>query len=376
MRNAYENYNKHYYMQLLRSISIFVASAAMAAIANAGSVSLAWNANTESNLAGYHVKYGTASGNYTQVYDAGATPAATVPNLTVGATYFFVVTAYSASGTESGPSNQVSGVAGTGVIPPLNGHALVNVSTRSYVQTGEDVLIGGVIIEGTASKKVVLRGIGPSLAAGGVKGALADPMLSLHDSTGAEIASNDNWKSNADVVQATGLAPSDDRESAIVTTLAPGAYTVVMSGVGNTEGVALFELYDLEPTNSHIGNIATRGLVEDGDDIMIAGFIVGGNQPSKVLVRALGPSLVARGIKNALADPALELYNGQGSRIFANDSWRASQAQQITASLMPPENDRESAIIATLPPGNYTAMMRGVGGATGVGLIEVYNMSP
>ncbi len=362
-------------MQLLRILVSFVASLMMASVSLAGSVSLAWNSNTEANLAGYHVKYGTASGSYTQVYDAGATPAATVPNLTVGTMYYFVVTAYSAAGSESGASNQVSSVAGSGVLPPLTGHALVNVSTRSYVQTGENVLIGGVIIEGTAAKKVVLRGIGPSLAAGGVKGALADPMLSLHDATGAEIASNDNWKSNAASVQATGLAPSNDLESAIVTTLPPGAYTVVLSGVGNTQGIALFELYDMEPTKSKIGNIATRGLVESGDDIMIAGFIVGGTQSSQVLVRALGPSLVARGITNALADPALELYNAQGSRIFANDSWRASQAQQITASLLPPENDRESAIMATLAPGNYTAIMRGVGGATGVGLIEVYNMS-
>ena len=145
------------------------------------------------------------------------------------------------------------------------------------------------------------------------------------------IASNDNWRTDAGNVAATGLAPTDDLEAAIVTTLTPGAYTAVVSGVGGGTGVALFEIYDLEQPNSRIVNISTRGRVATGDNIMIGGFILGGDQPSQVVVRALGPSLTLHGIAGALANPTLELYNDHGTLIYANDDWRSDQGDQISA---------------------------------------------
>ena len=259
---------------------------------------------------------------------------------------------------------------------PAAPEGLLNVSTRGYVQTGENVLIGGVIIAGDTPKRVVLRAIGPSLAAAGVSGALPDPMLSLHDSIGATIASNDNWRTDPGEVATTGVAPSDDLEAAIVTTLAPGAYTAVVSGAGGGTGVALFEVYDVDRPHSRVVNISTRGRVEAGDNIMIGGFILGGDQPSQVVVRALGPSLTAHGVAGALGNPILELYNDHGTRIHLNDDWRSDQGAQISAVSLEPTDERESAIIATLPPGNYTAIVRGAQNSTGVCLVEVYNLTP
>jgi hypothetical protein len=257
---------------------------------------------------------------------------------------------------------------------PAAPQGLLNVSTRGHVQTGENVLIGGVIITGDTPKRVVLRAIGPSLAAAGVSGVLPDPMLSVHDSTGATIASNDNWRTGAGDVAGTGLAPSDDLEAAIVITLAPDAYTAIVSGAAGGTGIALFEAYDADQSDSRIANISTRGRVEAGDNIMIGGFILGGDQPSQVVIRAIGPSLGAYGIADAMADPTLELCNSHGDRIFANNDWRSDQAQQIIATGLMPSDDRESAIIATLQPGGYTAIVRGTQNSTGVGLVEVYNV--
>jgi hypothetical protein len=253
---------------------------------------------------------------------------------------------------------------------------MANYSTRGYVQNGENVLIGGVIISGEVPKRVVLRAIGPSLAAAGVSGVLQDPTLSLHDAAGAEIATNDNWRSDGGrELTAIGLAPTNELEAALVVTLAPGAYTAVISGVGDGTGIALFEIFDADRPNARIANISTRGRVENGDNVMIGGFIIGGDQPSQVVVRALGPSLTEHGVAGALADPTLELYNDHGSRIFANDDWRSEQEAQIAASSLGPTDDREAAIIATLPPGNYTAIVRGAQDTTGVSLVEVYDLT-
>jgi hypothetical protein len=233
-------------------------------------------------------------------------------------------------------------------------------------------MIGGVIISGTTPKRVIVRALGPSLTAAGVTGALSDPVLRLHDSTGAMIASNDNWRSDEAAVTATGFAPPHVFDSAIVTTLAPGAYTAIISGVNNSRGVALFELYDLDEANSRIANISTRAWVGGGDAVMIGGFIVGGDQPGQVVVRALGPSLAAAGVRQALVDPVLELYNSAGSKIFENDNWQAQQGEQIASTELAPADGREAAMIATLPPGAYTVIVRGARGATGVALIEAY----
>jgi len=238
-------------------------------------------------------------------------------------------------------------------------------------------MIGGFIIAGDAPKEVIVRAIGPSLAAAGVDGAMTDPALRLFDSTGAVIASNNNWKSDQrEVIEDTGLASTDDREAALVTTLSPGAYTVVVKDENNSPGVALFDFYDLDPASSQLVNLSTRGKVETQDRVMIGGFIIGGDQPTKVILRAIGPSLTPLGIADALVDPTLELYNGDGSLIHQNDNWRSDQEEEIIASTLAPADDRESAIIATLNPGPYTAVVRGAGNSTGIALFEIYRLTP
>ena len=233
-------------------------------------------------------------------------------------------------------------------------------------------MIGGFIISGTAHKSIVIRALGPSLAGHGVKNVLADPVLELYDSTGQVIAANDNWTSLPANTFPVELEPTNPAESVIAISLPPGSYTAVLQGANNSAGNALCELYDLEPGNSSVRNISTRGQVGSGDDVMIGGFIVGGTNSSKVIIRAIGPSLTAVGVAGALPDPILELHNSDGSLIFQNDNWRSDQEQQIIASTVPPSNDQESAIVATLTPGAYTAIVRGAGNTTGVALVEVY----
>ena len=258
----------------------------------------------------------------------------------------------------------------------------LNVSTRMRVQSGDNVLIGGFIITGTEGKRVILRGIGPSLTPFGVPGALEDTTLELFDSNRTLIGFNDNWRdTNEAEIQGTGLQPSDNRESAIVQTLAPGAYTAVLRGKDNTEGIGVVEGFDLTsniPTK--LANISTRGFVEAGDNVMIGGFIVGaglGNNgvgTARVVVRAIGPSLTPYGVTNALADPALELHDGNGAVIAFNDNWQDSQGAEIQATGLAPSDSQESAIVRTLVTGAYTAIVRGNNGGFGVGLVEAYNI--
>ena len=250
-----------------------------------------------------------------------------------------------------------------------------NISTRAFVQTGDNVVIGGFFVTGPAgsTKQVILRGIGPSLTAEGVSGALGDPYLQLYSGSSL-LSSNDNWKENEAAVEATGVAPTDDLESAIVATLAPGAYTAVLSGTNNTTGVGLVEVYDLAPTSAALlANISTRCSVQLGDQVLIGGFILQGAEPATVLVRALGPSLTAAGVTGALEDPVLELHDANGA-VIMNDDWINTQEAEITATGIPPSDPRESAILATLPPGAYTAIVSGKNGGTGVALVEVYNI--
>jgi hypothetical protein len=235
-------------------------------------------------------------------------------------------------------------------------------------------MIGGFVITGTKPKRVIIRGLGPSLAQAGIGGAMADPVLTLHNSKGTLIAWNDNWISRRSEVLATKVPPSNNREAAIVATLQPGNYTAVLQSKTAFPGVALFELYDLDAASSQLINISTRARVGFGQSVVIGGFIIGGDQPTKVLIRALGPSLAKHGVANALPDPVLELRGSNGSLIFTNDNWRSAQQQQIMASTIPPTDNRESAIIVTLKPGHYTAVVRGKGFATGIALVEIYNL--
>jgi hypothetical protein len=254
--------------------------------------------------------------------------------------------------------------------------AIGNVSTRLQVGTGNNVLIGGFIVAGTGTKKIIVRALGPSLTAHGIANALNDPMLELHNSRGNLIFSNDNWKDTQQQwVRDSQIPPTNDRESAIVANLVPGPYSAIVRGKNNTTGVALVEVYDLQTTaGSRLANISTRGFVGSGNNVMIAGLIVAAHQPVKVLFRGLGPSLAAAGIAQPLHDPRLDLFNGQGAKIAENDNWKDSQQSAIAATGMPPESTFESAIRIDLNPGNYTAIMSGRNGMTGIGLVEAYNL--
>jgi sugar lactone lactonase YvrE len=259
-----------------------------------------------------------------------------------------------------------------------NAAQLLNISTRARVLTQDEVLIGGFIITGAQNKTVIIRGIGPSLTAFGLAMPLADPTLELHDHTRALIASNDNWKdSQQSQISATGLAPSSDFESVILATLAPGAYTAVLRGKAMTTGTGLVEIYDVDQnTNTQIANLSSRGFVGTGDDVMIGGTIFRGSPGAayRILVRAIGPSLARSGVASPLLDPALSLHDANGNVIATDDNWKDSQQSEIAATGLAPTDDRESAIIVTLPAGAYTAIVRGVNGTTGVGLVEVFNL--
>jgi hypothetical protein len=252
---------------------------------------------------------------------------------------------------------------------------LANISTRLRVQTGDNAMIGGFIVTGTQQKKVIVRGIGPSLP---LAGALADPIIEVHGPSGELLAANDDWNdatTRAEII-ASGLAPSHQKESALWGILNPGAYTVIVRGKNDTTGTGLFEVYDLDANaDSKLANISTRGFVNSGDDVMIGGVILAGPGPTRVLFRAIGPSLTNFGVANALQDPILELRNGDGEIIAINYDWRDDQEAQIIATGLPPSNNRESAIVRDLPPGNYTSIVRGINNTIGVALIETYDLN-
>ncbi len=226
---------------------------------------------------------------------------------------------------------------------------------------------------------MLLRAIGPSLSNFGITDPLADPVLELHAGDGSLITSNDNWTDSPQMadIEATGLAPTNDLESAIIETLSPGLYTAVVSGKDGGTGVGLVEAYDLDQSaTSQLGNLSTRGFVDIGNNVMIGGFILGPDDAldANVLVRAIGPSLVDFGVTDALADPVLELHDANGTLLVSNDNWRSDQEAEIEATGLQPTNDLESAILMALAPGGYTAVVSGSGGSTGVALVEVYRL--
>jgi hypothetical protein len=258
----------------------------------------------------------------------------------------------------------------------------LNISTRLHVETDQHVGIAGFIISGSTSAKIIVRALGPTLAQFGVPGILQDPILELYNSSNNRIAFDDNWKNaQQSEIQASGFAPGDDHEAAIVLTLPPGNYTAIVRGVNATVGAALLEVYDLDQSSaSLITNISTRGPVETDANVMIGGFIIGGglgsngDGSSEVLVRGIGPELTSFGIVDALQDPQIDLFDGNGNLLTSNDNWKDSQQAAIQATGLAPGDDRESAILTTLIQGNWTAIMHGKNNATGVGLIEVYRI--
>jgi hypothetical protein len=256
------------------------------------------------------------------------------------------------------------------------------------------VMIGGFIVQGTGIKRVIIRALGPELTQFGINDALANPTLELHNRTGALIASNDDWQTTilggvitgnqVSAIRNSGLAPTAASESAIIADLQPGNYTAIVRGPNNSTGVALVEVYDFSAgASSSLGNISTRSFVQTGEHVMIGGFIVQGSATKKVIIRAIGPELTQFGINDVLANPTLEIHNRTGALIASNDNWQTTilggiiqtnQVSDIQNSGHAPADGRESAIIANLPPGNYTAIVRGVSNTTGVASVEVYDL--
>jgi len=281
---------------------------------------------------------------------------------------------YYRSGIYNGSESMTESVRNAFLLPAAEA---INLSSRMRVEPGDNVGIGGFIITGSAPKQVLLRAIGPSLTGAGVPDVLTDPVLELHGPAGFTTISNDNWRdTQSAAIQATGLAPTNDFESAVLVTLNPGAYTAIVKGRNNTSGVALAELYDLDQAaGSKLGNISTRAFVSTGADIVIAGFILGGNPPQagndNVLLRGIGPSLSGFGVTNPLADPTLELRNSNGGLLAYNNDWRDTNPPVPPG--IAPGSPLESIIVATLPPGLYTALLAGRNNGTGVGVVEVYD---
>lgn len=253
-------------------------------------------------------------------------------------------------------------------VPPTS---LANISTRLHVGTSDNVLIGGFIISGSEAKRLIVRGIGPSL---GMAGQLEDPKVEVFNSVGGLIASNDDWEQapNRQEVIDSGVPPAHPLESALVRSFDPGAYTAIVRGVNDSTGLGLVEIYALDRTaDATLANISTRGLVQAGDNVLIGGIIIVGPDPQRVLVRAIGPSLPK---PSRLADPHLELYDGNGVLIAENDDWRTAEAE-VAPTGAQPSHDAESALVRTLPPAPYTAVVRGKNGATGIALVEVYALN-
>lgn len=265
---------------------------------------------------------------------------------------------------------------------PASGN-LVNLSTRGFVGVNDQVLIGGFILDGSQSTTVILRAIAHSLAAFGIAQPLNDPQIELRDGNGTLLSTNDDWIDSADAqtIASYRLDPGNSTESAIMRTLTPGNYTALVrsfdNGDGNLTGTGLVEIYDLHAnTGGRARNISTRGQVQTGDDVMIAGFIVGGTQPKEVVVRGLGPSLLDSNVAGALLDPTIEVHNATGQTIASNDNWQTDPgASRVMTLNLAPKRNAESALDLTLSPGTYTVIMRGVANSTGIGLIEVYDTS-
>ena len=297
-------------------------------------------------------------------------------NLFVGEFGGNSITKVTANGTKITPPFATNTfIGGLAFEPPTA--QLTNISTRASVQTGSGVTIGGFIITGTASKPVVVRGLGPTLTQFNVTGVLADPFLSLVDGSGNVIWNNDNWKdSQQAAIQATGLAPPNDLESAILQILQPGNYTAILSGKNGTTGVGLVEVYDISTgTFAELTNVSTRGFVGTGQGVMIGGIITsGGNGSTQIVVRGLGPTLTQLGVAGALADPVVTLVDNNGNVVRTNDNWKNTQQAAIQATGLAPPNDLEAAILVTVATGHYTAILSGNGGGTGIGLVEVYKL--
>jgi sugar lactone lactonase YvrE len=266
------------------------------------------------------------------------------------------------------------GAGGIAIEPP----GTTNLSTRVSVQSGNGVAIAGFIISGSSPKQVLIKGLGASLSNFGIANPLQDPTLELHDSTGKAIATNDDWQTATNATQIpVNFQPADSREPAILATLPPGSFTAILRGKNGGSGVGLIEMDDLSnAVGSKLTNVSTRSFVGTGENVMIGGFILsGGSGKRQILVRALGPTLAQApfNITGVLTDPTLILVDANGTVVASNNDWRSSQQNEIQATGLAPPNDREAAILTTLPPGNFTAIVSGKNGGTGIALVDVFH---
>ncbi len=346
-----------------------------ASVVSSSQINLSWT-DTSSNEDEFHIerKIG-AAGVWVDIFDTGPNVTAySNTGLAGGTTYVYRVHSKNAAG-ESANSNEVTA---TTTPAPVGTAKLINISTRANVGTGDNVMIGGFVIGGNTTHKVLILAKGPSMASG-VAGTLTNPTLRLTTVSGTPVASNDDWQTNANLaeIQATGMAPTDSRESALLVTLNPNtSYTPIVEGVGGTTGVALVEVYDVDQANtgSHLINISTRARVGTGDNVMIGGFVLGGTGQRKVLIKANGPSMT--GVAGTLSDPTVRLTTVSGQVIASNDNWQTNaNMSEIVNTGMAPTNTKESALLLMLDANTpYTPIVEGVGGTSGVALVEVYEI--
>lgn len=271
--------------------------------------------------------------------------------------------------------DDVTGIQTLYDVPPTNAR-FANLSTRGFAGTGDSVLIGGLVVEGPLAKKFYIRVLGPSLTGFGVVGALSDPIIELRNQSGNLIARNDNWKDTQESeIRLAGSPPFDDRDCGLIVTLPSGPYTAIVAGKNGGTGVGIVEVYDYAPDNTlRLANISTRGFVGTGDSVLIGGIVINGSDSQRLLVRVLGPSLAGFGVSGALSDPMVELRDQAGNFIASNDDWKTTQETEIRQTGTWPIDDRDSGMVVTLAPGNYTVIVRGYNGATGVAIFEAYRL--
>jgi hypothetical protein len=308
--------------------------------------------------------------------------------LTVPATANVHVRSYRESMKGVFPGSPWSSAVGGSSSSPLFPRArLVNISSRAMVGSDENALIAGVVVADTEAKRYLARGIGPGLAAFGTSGVVTDPQLSIYASGGVELFRNSGWETGVDATnipsysKSVGAFPlaAGSHDSALANQIAAGAYTVQITTPSGSSGVGLAELYELD-ANGRTVNLSTRANVRTGDGVLIGGFVVQGPAYKRMLIRAVGPTLGAFGVTNALRDPVLTVYSGQ--QVFAtNDRWQdnsnadaVAKATTVTGAFNLVSGGEDAALLITLPPGAYTVEVKGKNSLEGVALLEIYDV--
>ncbi len=315
-------------------------------------------------------------------------PVLDLTNITAAYAGDFTCVASNAAGTATSAAATVT----------LDFSGLVNLSARASVGTGDNVVIPGIVVRGTKPKTLLIRAVGPALGAFGVPGTLANPLVTVFDSANQPVLVNDDWNSvpNLAALKAASLSQNafaladGSRDAAILTTLAPGSYTIQVAGVGTgaaVNGVALVEVYEIDAGPTTLVNLSCRARVGTNADILTAGFVIRGATPRRLLIRAVGPTLGGFGLAGVLADPKLEIIaQGQSTPLATNDNWSTpvapatATADQLSTAFTSvgafglTAGSKDAALIVTLPPGAYTAQVSGVGNTTGIAIVEVYDL--